>query len=197
MLSCVNTVPVEIACRSARLQRTLALRSRVLRVSEVNAKTGGRANEPGSKGGRPITRYSYEKFLADLSARIKRMRKERGWTLRDMVVRHDFHLTHWQNFESGKRGFAVPSLLRIAEVFGLRLSELIGDAGELPVELGSQAEIQTSREESDPSTLTGSENVSSKQRRQRSRVLPPPPESLPASTASSPNASLRRSPRRK
>lgn len=75
--------------------------------------------------------YSYEVFLEQLGARIKQMRKERGWTLRDMVVQHGFHLSHWQAFEKGNRGMSLPSLLRIAEVYSITLSDLLDGLGEV------------------------------------------------------------------
>ncbi len=53
------------------------------------------------------------------------MRKERGWTYRDMVVHHGFHLSAWQAFESAKNGISLPSLLRVAKTFGIHPSELI------------------------------------------------------------------------
>lgn len=75
--------------------------------------------------------YSYEVFLEELGARIKQLRKERGWTLRDMVVQHGFHLSHWQAFEKGNRGISLSSLLRIAEVYNITLSELLDGLGEV------------------------------------------------------------------
>lgn len=74
--------------------------------------------------------YSYDLLLEQLGARIKQLRKARGWTLRDMVVQHGFHLSHWQAFESGNRGISLPSLLRIAEVLGITPSQLLKGLGE-------------------------------------------------------------------
>ncbi len=79
-------------------------------------------------------KYSYDLLLEQLGARIKQLRKERGWTLRDMVVQHGFHLSHWQAFERGNRGMSVPSLLRIAEVFDVTLCELLDGLGEVKAE---------------------------------------------------------------
>ena len=72
--------------------------------------------------------YSYSKFLTELGLRLRTMRKERGWTLRDMIVLHGFHLTHWQSFEKGK-AISVPSLLRVCEIFKMPLETLIADLG--------------------------------------------------------------------
>ena len=87
-----------------------------------------------SQSGRAPVHYSYEKFLADLGRRIRQLRKDRSWTLRDMVILHGFHVSQWQAFEGGKRGVAIPSLLRICEIFEIRLADLLGNAGELPSE---------------------------------------------------------------
>ena len=38
-------------------------------------------------------RKEYSAFLQALGARIRAMRKDRGWTYRDMVMRHGFHLS--------------------------------------------------------------------------------------------------------
>lgn len=38
--------------------------------------------------------YSYEKFLSELGAKVRSMRKERGWTFRHMIVAHGYHLAH-------------------------------------------------------------------------------------------------------
>lgn len=72
--------------------------------------------------------YSYEKFLLELGAKVRSMRKERGWTFRHMIVAHGYHLAHWQGLEKG-RGISVPSLLRLAEVFEMSLEELIKGLG--------------------------------------------------------------------
>ncbi len=76
-------------------------------------------------------KYSYELLLQELGARIKQLRKERGWTQRDMVVQHGFHLSHWQAYESGRQGMSLQSLLRIAEVLGVSHSELLEGLGEV------------------------------------------------------------------
>ena len=71
--------------------------------------------------------YSYEVFMKELGARLRQMRRDRGWTLRTMVVEHGFHLTHWQKFEKGK--IALASLLRICQVFDVRVEELVANIG--------------------------------------------------------------------
>ena len=72
--------------------------------------------------------YTYESFLKELGVRLKQMRKDRGWTLRTMVVDHQFHVTHWQGFENGK-AISVPSLLRVCEVFDVSLEDLVRGLG--------------------------------------------------------------------
>ena len=82
--------------------------------------------------------YNYETFLKQLGARLKQMRQERNWTLRDMVVEHRFHVTHWQKFEGGK-GISIASLLRVCEVFAVPLKEMVADLGEVEPEQDADA----------------------------------------------------------
>lgn len=72
--------------------------------------------------------YSYEKFLKELGARLRQLRIDRKWTLRVMIVQHGFHLAQWQGFEKGK-GISVPSLLRMCEVFDVKLTDLVDGLG--------------------------------------------------------------------
>ena len=81
-------------------------------------------------------RYSYESFLTELGARLRRLRLEHGWTLRDMIVTHGFHLAHWQGFEKGK-GISVPSLLRLCEVFDISVEQLVAGLGVVAPNAGS------------------------------------------------------------
>ena len=64
-------------------------------------------------------------FRKTFGLRIRAMRKDRGWTLRDMVVLHGFHLSAWQGFESGRVGMSLRSLLRVAGALGMHPSELL------------------------------------------------------------------------
>ena len=70
----------------------------------------------------------YEQFLSQMAKRIKALRVERGLTLRDMVVVHGYHDSHWRRMEREGTG-SVQSLLRIAKAFGLPLSVLTDGLG--------------------------------------------------------------------
>lgn len=89
--------------------------------------------------------HTFELFLKELGARLKQMRKERGWTYRSMVVDHSFHISHWQGFENGK-GISLRSLFRVCEVFQISLEELVRGLGSPAVHetLSSQEEIDVS-----------------------------------------------------
>ncbi len=84
-------------------------------------------------------RYQYDSFLRELGAKLRKMRTDRGWTLRRMIVEHGFHLAQWQGFEKGK-GISVPTLLRLCEIFDLTLEELIGGLGRENTAQGSKSE---------------------------------------------------------
>ena len=71
----------------------------------------------------------YEQFLSEIAKRIKALRLERGLTLRDMVVIHGYHDSHWRRMEREGAG-TVQSLLRIAKAFGVPMSTLVSGLGE-------------------------------------------------------------------
>jgi transcriptional regulator with XRE-family HTH domain len=75
----------------------------------------------------------YKGFLAALGKRIKEFRKERGWTLRDMVIQHGYHDSQWRKYESGG-GLTIPSLLRIAALYRVSLTKLLDGLAEYPAE---------------------------------------------------------------
>jgi transcriptional regulator with XRE-family HTH domain len=77
------------------------------------------------------TDEDYKYFLKALGARIKEMRKKKGWSLRDMVILHDYHDSQWRKFESGG-SMNVQSLIRIANVFEMPVSKLVEGLGEYP-----------------------------------------------------------------
>ena len=79
-----------------------------------------------------MLRYDYKKFSAELGKRVKQLRKERGLTLRDLIVKFDFHLTQIQRIEKGD-GLSVPTLLRIAEVFEIPIEKLVAGLGKADV----------------------------------------------------------------
>ena len=55
----------------------------------------------------------YKAFLGHTAKRIKELRRQRGLTLRDMVVVHGYHDSNWRRMEREGVG-RVQSLLRIA-----------------------------------------------------------------------------------
>jgi len=56
-----------------------------------------------------MLRYDYKEFSAALGKRVKQLRKERGLTLRALVIQHGFHLTQIQRIEKGDGGMEVCS----------------------------------------------------------------------------------------
>jgi transcriptional regulator with XRE-family HTH domain len=79
----------------------------------------------------PAIEDEYEEFLIALGRRIKQLRKERGLSLRDMVVLHGYHESGWRRMERGGAG-NVQSLLKIARAFQISLSVLLDGLGEYP-----------------------------------------------------------------
>ena len=65
----------------------------------------------------------YKEFLNQIAKRIKVLRRERGLTLRDMVVIHGYHDSNWRRMEPEGVG-TVHALLRVAEAFHVCLTTL-------------------------------------------------------------------------
>ena len=72
---------------------------------------------------------NYEQYMKDLGARIKQIRKARGLSLRDMVMKYDYHDSQWRKFERSGTG-SINSLLRIARAFNISISILLDGLGE-------------------------------------------------------------------
>jgi transcriptional regulator with XRE-family HTH domain len=98
----------------------------------------------------PDIDQDYAEFLKLLGARIKQLRKERGLSLRDMVVKHNYHDSQWRKYERGGP-INVPSLLKIAKSFGISLSALLFGLGEYPA--ASVAEIRPKEKRSRPKAV--------------------------------------------
>jgi len=81
----------------------------------------------------------YEEFRLALGARIKQLRKERGWSLSRMVLDHGYADTQWRRYER-TGALTIESLLRIATIFELSLSKLLNGLAEFPAK--SVAEIE-------------------------------------------------------
>jgi transcriptional regulator with XRE-family HTH domain len=75
----------------------------------------------------------YEQFLKTLGCRIKQLRNERGYSLRDMVIRFGYNDSQWRRYERGG-SINVQSLLKIAKAFEVSLSKLLDGLGEYPAE---------------------------------------------------------------
>ena len=67
-------------------------------------------------------------YLKLLGERIRKVRVERGLSVRDMVRQHDYHDAQWRRFEKGA-SLTVPSLFRIAKALGVSLSILLDGIG--------------------------------------------------------------------
>ncbi len=94
----------------------------------------------------------YEQFLKTLGGRIKQLRKERGLSLRDMVLQHGYNDSQWRKYERGG-SINLQSLLKVAKVFGISLSKLLDGLGEYPE--SSIAAIEQKRSPTKRTSATG------------------------------------------
>lgn len=82
-------------------------------------------------GKRKPAHQDQEAFFTALGRRIKQLRKERGWSLNYMHIRHGYVPSQWQRFETG-RSVTIGSLLKMAEIFDIDLGTLIDSLGKFP-----------------------------------------------------------------
>lgn len=73
----------------------------------------------------------YQEFLKTLGSRIRQLRHERGFSLRDMVIQHGYNDSQWRRYERGG-SMNLQSVLKIAKTFGVSLSKLLDGLGEFP-----------------------------------------------------------------
>lgn len=103
----------------------------------------------------------HKEFFAALGRRIKELRKENGWSLRDMVIKHGYYDAQWRKYENGGP-VTVDSMLRMATMFGLSLVQLLDGLGEFPRRSAPEIEEKagTKRKASDPASKNVGRKVS-------------------------------------
>ena len=74
--------------------------------------------------GQATTEDEYEELLKALGKRIKKLRKARGLTLREMEIIHGYRDSDWRRLESAGAG-NMALLLKVARGFGISLSTLL------------------------------------------------------------------------
>lgn len=73
----------------------------------------------------------HEQFQKALAERLRTLRKERGFSLRDMTVRFGYAESQWKRVEREGVG-TTQSLLRIAKAFQTTVGNLLDGLGEYP-----------------------------------------------------------------
>ena len=67
-----------------------------------------------------------------LGGRIKELRKERGWSQRDLSARANVSQTRLSKYENGTHQVPLGALTRIARIFALPVDALRPDTGDMP-----------------------------------------------------------------
>ncbi len=99
----------------------------------------------------------YEHFQKALGKRLKQLRKDRGFSLRDMTVLHGYAESQWRRME--REGVATTqSLLRIAKAFQTTVADLIDGIGQYPKALGTHRQ-KAVEDEGSPRIATWTENA--------------------------------------
>ena len=66
-----------------------------------------------------------QQLLRRLGKRCRQVRKDRGLSQLDMVRDHGFSLSHYQKVERGALDARLSTLQRVADAFGMDVSELL------------------------------------------------------------------------
>jgi len=74
----------------------------------------------------------YKGFCKALGVHIKQLRKERGWSNRDILLIHGIHDGQWRKYERGG-GITVESMLRVAATFGMSLGAFLDGLKDYPI----------------------------------------------------------------
>lgn len=83
-------------------------------------------------------RYDSKAFHVELGKRIRKLRKESGLTIRDLIVDHGFHTTQLTRIEKGE-GISVPMLLRVAQAFQVPIETLVAGLGRIEESVESRS----------------------------------------------------------
>jgi transcriptional regulator with XRE-family HTH domain len=67
-----------------------------------------------------------------LGARIKELRKDRGWSQRDLAARANVSQTRLSKHENGTHQVPLGALIRIARALALPVDALLPDTGDMP-----------------------------------------------------------------
>jgi transcriptional regulator with XRE-family HTH domain len=68
--------------------------------------------------------YDYEEFRQALAARIKALRKAKGWSQMHMTTDFGYHVSFWQSIEAGRK-MSLQTMLRVANTFDLTVEDLL------------------------------------------------------------------------
>ena len=74
--------------------------------------------------------YDYGRFLVELGARVKQLRKDRGLSHRRMIADFGFHLGQLAKIENGG-AVNAQTLLKLCAAFDLTLEDLVRGVGQV------------------------------------------------------------------
>lgn len=66
-----------------------------------------------------------------LGAKVRRLRQDRGLTLRELAVLLEVHYTHLQKIETGQKRPSSDLILKLADYFGVTADQLMRDDADI------------------------------------------------------------------
>ena len=74
-----------------------------------------------------VSTVSVDRGLSGLPARLRRLRRERGWTLEQLAAATDLSKAYIARLESGDRQPSLAALMMLAQAFGLSVSQILDE----------------------------------------------------------------------
>lgn len=73
----------------------------------------------------PLEQHEHKQFLFKLGARVKQLRKDRGWSLEQTEEHGWKNWRHLQRIETGHKNVTISTLRKIATLYDTTLDELL------------------------------------------------------------------------
>ena len=137
-----------------------------------------------------LTNDELTSFLATLGRQIKRLRKEKGLLMRDIMLKTGYYDAQWRKYEAGG-SLNIASLMKVALALDVTLVDLLDGLGEWPklnvAEIERQYGIGPNKD-SERESETESEPGTSVEHRRKARSTPNRPPAKTSSVTVKPTA---------
>ncbi len=101
---------------------------------------------------RGLVAVDEQALLQPLGARVRELRRNRGWTLEELAHAAGVHATHLSAVERGKRNPTIGVLAKLADALEVEIASLFGTPSAVPAK-SLRAELRRRAETLEPEAL--------------------------------------------